>query len=152
MTHPDTLAARRRMLGYVRNRGVLDADSGALVLWTECGCGEWKADAEELSEDLMLLGVPHFTTITGPCQPPWRSASTRKPAARWEKVWITRGDLPHLLREIPSLHKTIDVTAMGDVERPIAIMRRADGRAYYAVGGEELGKVAGSPSGLGDFE
>jgi len=73
------------MLGYVRSRGVLDADAGALVLWTECGCGEWKADARELSEDLMLLGVPHYTTITGRCQPPWRSAATKKPAERWEK-------------------------------------------------------------------
>ena len=152
MTHLDTLATRRRMLGYVRNRGVLDTDAGALVLWTEWGCGEWKADAGELSEDLMLLGVPHYTTITGPCQPPWRSASTTKSAVRWEKVWIARGDLPHLLREIPSLGKTIDVTAMADVERLVAIMRGADGRAYYAVDGEELGKVAGSPSGLGESE
>jgi hypothetical protein len=152
MTHRDILVARRRILRYVRKRGVMDADAGALVLWTECECGKWKADAGDLSEDLVLLGVPHYMTITGPCQPPWRSVPTRKLAVPWEKVWIARGDLPHLLREIPSLRKTIDVTAMADVERPLAMMRRADGRAYYTVDGEELRRVNGSPTGLGDRE
>ena len=40
---------------------------------------------------------------------------------------------------------------MADMERPIVIRKRRDGRAFVAVDGEELGNVAGSPSGLGDL-
>jgi hypothetical protein len=148
----DATKARRRILGCVRNRGALDGDAGALVLWSEPDCGEWKASTEELIEDLMLLGVPHYTTITlTPCQPPWRSASTKVLPSRWEKLHITAGDLPLLLRELPSLRKVIDPATMAAVDRPVAMMRRRDGQLYYAVDGEMLGTVTGSPAGLGDF-
>lgn len=146
---PDVTAAKRRMLGYIRNRGVLDPEHGALVLWSEDGCGAWKADADELSQDLMLLGVPHYTTITGMCQPPWRSASTHEPPARWEKIWITRGDLPGLLAELPSLRKAIDLAALPDVRpEPGYLLREGNPAPVPVLDGELLGRVAGTPAGL----
>jgi hypothetical protein len=47
----------------------------------------------ELREDLMLLGVPHYATITGRRHPPWRSATAKAPACRWidPKSWSYPG-------------------------------------------------------------
>ena len=53
VSDPGRAAARIR--GCLKTRGEIVA--GGVVLWTEEGCGEWKADARELSEDLTLLSV-----------------------------------------------------------------------------------------------
>jgi hypothetical protein len=83
----DSARAAARIRGCLKTRG--EVVPGGVVLWTEEGCGEWKADARELSKDLMLLGVPHFATTTDRCQPPWRSAQTRESPAVWKKLGLS---------------------------------------------------------------
>lgn len=136
----DSVRAARRIRGCLGSRG--EVVPGGVVLWTEEGAGAWKADAGELSEDLMLLGVPHYSTHTGRCQPPWRSAATREPPCCWEKIWVVGEDFGRLVEAVPSLAK-LDVPP-AELPREVEIVRLEDGRAAYAVGGELLGKVAGS--------
>lgn len=59
-------AAQRRIVGVVRASGVLGLFG--LALWREANAGEWKASAEEIAEDLALLGVPH--TVVAASRPP----------------------------------------------------------------------------------
>lgn len=142
----DSVRAARRIRGCIGTRG--EIVPGGVVLWTEENAGEWKADAGELSEDLMLLGVPHYSTYTGRCQPPWRSEATKQLPCRWEKIWITGDDFGHLVEAVPSL---ADLEVPPPVPpRDVALARLPDGRAAFTVGGELLGKTAGSPH-LGDF-
>lgn len=128
---PDVRAAQRRMLGYLRNRGVLDG--AGLTLWSEHGCGEWKADARELSDDLVTLGVPHFVTDAGRVQPPWRSA-----ARRWEKTWVLWDDLPTLVRWLPSLGKQLAGVRRVDPPEVVLRMSRETGEASFVVSGERI--------------
>jgi hypothetical protein len=124
------------MLGYVRTRGRLDASG--LVLWTEEDAQVWKAGAGELSADLETLGVPHLGTITSLCQPPWRSARTKLPRARWVKLWIGWDDLPALVRWLPSLGKRAEVIS-AEERQPmpdVAVMiRKADGEVFFGLRG-----------------
>jgi hypothetical protein len=128
----------RRVLGCIKSSGVLE--DGDLVIWREEGCGEFKASALDLSEDLTALGVPHYTTITKRCQPPWRSAGTKLPPSRWEKVRIRRVDLPLLAAVAPSLAKLIGEPSgpAPEVNRDVQILRRADGSVFFEIHGEEM--------------
>jgi hypothetical protein len=137
----DSVRAARRIRGCLKTRG--QVVPGGIVLWTEEGAGAWKADSSELSEDLALLGVPHYSTHTGRCQPPWRSAATKEPPCRWEKIWIVGADFGHLAEAIPAL-AALEVPPP-EPPRDMAVVRLEDGRAGYAVGGELLGKTVGSP-------
>lgn len=56
---PEVRAAQRRVVSTVTSSGVLNTDR--LALWREVGCGEWKATAAEIGEDLELLEVPYAT-------------------------------------------------------------------------------------------
>jgi hypothetical protein len=135
----DAIAAARRMRGYLANRG--EVVPGGVVLWTEDIAGEWKASALELSEDLQVLGVPHYTTITRRMQPPWRTPQTKLPPARWEKIWITGDDFAYLVQAIPSARRLDPPPLTGPPM--VAIKRRRDGSAFYAVGDEQLARIVG---------
>lgn len=100
---PDVRAAQRRVISTVRVSGVLNGDG--LALWREAGCGEWKATAAEISADLDLLEVPH--TIVTAARFPLANARTTQ-LRRGEEVRITRSDLTHLVRWMPSLRQSID--------------------------------------------
>lgn len=138
----DSERAARRIRGCMGAGGA--ACPGGVVLWTEQGTGEYKADAGELSEDLMLLGVPHFTTLTGRCQPPWRSAATKVPLARWEKIWFIGDDFQYLIAAIPTLAGLADQVEPLPEPLEVEVRLRSDGTAFYAVGGEQLANMAGS--------
>lgn len=50
-------AVQRRIVATVRVSGVLNQDG--LAMWRESGCGEWKATAAEIDQDLDVLEVPY---------------------------------------------------------------------------------------------
>ncbi len=133
----DSNRAAARIRACLKTRG--EVVPGGVVLWTEEGCGGWKADAQELSEDLTLLGVPHFATITARCQPPWRRAQTREPPAVWEKIWIVGDDFGHLAEVIPALAK---LNVPPAPPAPVEIRRFAE-EFGYAIEGEQLAWVVG---------
>jgi hypothetical protein len=137
----DSARAARRIRGCLGTRG--EVVPGGVVLWSEEGCGEWKADARELSDDLMLLGVPHYATMTRRCQPPWRTPQTKKLPAVWVKLWITGDDFGHLAEAIPSLGR-LEVPP-ADPPHDVTITRSG-----YVIEGEQLAWVVGSPN-VGDL-
>ncbi|WP_159050586.1 hypothetical protein [Streptomyces cellostaticus] len=89
-------------MSTITSSGVLNRDG--LALWREAGCGEWKATAAEIGQDLELLEVP-YTIVTAFRFP--LASSYNKPMRRGEEVRIARGDLTHLTRWMPSLKETI---------------------------------------------
>ncbi|MFF2404940.1 hypothetical protein [Streptomyces goshikiensis] len=99
----DERCAQRRIVATVRSCGVLNSDG--LAMWREADCGEWKATAAEIGRDLDLLGVPH-TIVTAYRFP--LANSWNKKMRRGEEVRIAGKDLPHLVRWMPSLKKSID--------------------------------------------
>lgn len=100
---PEVRAAQRRMVATVRVSGVLCRDG--LALWREVDCGNWKATAAEIGEDLDLLEVPHH--IVPAVRFPL--ANARNTALRkGEEVRVVRDDLPHLVRWMPSLGTSIE--------------------------------------------
>lgn len=99
---PEVRAAQRRIVSTITSSGVLNSDG--LALWREANCGEWKATAAEIGQDLELLEVP-YTTVTAFRFP--LASSHSKAMRRGEEVRIARGDLTHLVRWVPSLKETI---------------------------------------------
>lgn len=99
---PEVRAAQRRVVSTVTSSGVLNTDG--LALWREVGCGEWKATAAEIGEDLELLEVPYaiVTAFRFPL-----ASSYSKALRRGEEVRIARNDLTHLVRWMPSLKEPI---------------------------------------------
>lgn len=75
---PEVRAAQRRIVGTVRVSGVLNKDG--LALWREVDCGEWKATAAEIGNDLALLEVPH--TIVKSFRFPLANSWNKADAAR----------------------------------------------------------------------
>lgn len=100
---PQVRSAQRRMVATVRSCGVLNSDG--LAMWREADCGEWKATAAEIGQDLALLEVPH-TIVTAFRFPLANSYS--QAMRRGEEVRIARKDLTHLVRWMPSLKKSIE--------------------------------------------
>ncbi|MFF3991486.1 hypothetical protein ACFY0B_43955 [Streptomyces sp. NPDC001797] len=80
---------------------------GGLALWREEGCGEWKATAAAIAEDLALLDVPH--DIVRAFRYPLAKSRDKRPR-RGEEVRIDREDLTYLVRWMPSLQTHIDQT------------------------------------------
>jgi hypothetical protein len=70
-------------------------------------CGEWKATAAEIGQDLALLEVPN-TIVTAFRFP--LANSPNKAMRRGEEVRIARKDLTRLVRWMPSLKKSIGDT------------------------------------------
>ena len=99
---PQVRTAQRRMVATVRSCGVLSSDG--LAMWREVGRGEWKATAAEIDQDLALLEVPH-TIVTAFRFP--LANSYNQAMRRGEEVRIARKHLPHLVRWMPSLKKSI---------------------------------------------
>ncbi|MFE1190124.1 hypothetical protein [[Kitasatospora] papulosa] len=100
---PEVRAAQRRIVATVRVSGVLNQDG--LAMWRESGCGEWKATAAEIGQDLDVLEVPHV--IVSACRFPLANAHS-KALRRGEEVRIARKDLMHLVRWMPSLKKSVE--------------------------------------------
>lgn len=96
-------SAQRRLAATVRSCGVLNGDG--LAMWCEAGCGQWKATAAEIGQDLELLEVP-YTIVTAYRFP--LASSYSKAMQRGEEVRIAAKDLTHLVGWIPSLKKSID--------------------------------------------
>ncbi|MBX4178402.1 hypothetical protein [Streptomyces geysiriensis] len=96
-------SAQRRIVATVRSCGVLNSDG--LAMWREADCGEWKATAAEIGQDLDVLEVPH-TVVTAYRFP--LANSWNKRMRRGEEVRIEGKDLTHLVRWMPSLKKSID--------------------------------------------
>lgn len=100
---PEVRAAQRRVISTVRVSGVLNSDG--LALWREAGCGERKATAAEIGQDLELLEVP-YTMVTA-CRFPLANSRSEQ-LRRGEEVRIGRKDLTHLVRWMPSLKESVD--------------------------------------------
>ncbi|MET8289877.1 hypothetical protein ABZV80_32315 [Streptomyces sp. NPDC005132] len=98
-------AAQRRIVATVNASGALCA--GGLALWREADRGEWKATADEISADLVLLEVPHHVVKAFPYP---RAKSRSRLPRRGEEVRVDREDLAHLVRWMPSLQQHIDQT------------------------------------------
>ncbi|ANP51989.1 hypothetical protein J2Z21_008993 [Streptomyces griseochromogenes] len=99
---PEVRAAQRRIVSTVRVSGVLNNDG--LALWRETRCGEWKATAAEIGQDLQLLEVP-YTIVTAFRFP--LASSYNKAMRQGDEVRIVRNDLTHLVRWMPSLKESI---------------------------------------------
>ncbi|MFD4412459.1 hypothetical protein [Streptomyces sp. NPDC058475] len=99
---PQVRTAQRRVVATVRSCGVLNRDG--LAMWREADCGEWKATAAEIGQDLVLLEVPH-TIVTAFRFP--LAKSYYQGMRRGEEVRIARQDLTHLVRWMPSLKKSL---------------------------------------------
>lgn len=100
---PEVRAAQRRIVSTITASGVLNGDG--LALWREEDCGEFKATAAEIGQDLDLLEVPHqiVKAFRFPLANAWN-----KQMRRGEEVRIARKDLPHLVRWRPSLKESIE--------------------------------------------
>ncbi|WP_435260607.1 hypothetical protein [Streptomyces sp. 1222.5] len=66
-------------------------NSDGLALWREADCGEWKATAAEIGQDLTLLEVPH-TIVTAYRFP--LANSWNKKMCHGEEVRIAEGPSP----------------------------------------------------------
>lgn len=100
---PKRRAAQQRIVGTVNVSAVLGG--GGLALWRETDCGEWKATAAEIGDDLSALDVPH--QIVTAFRPPRANSRTLRPR-RGEEVRIATQDLAHLVRWMPSLQEHLD--------------------------------------------
>ena len=96
-------AAQRRIGAVIRSCGALSEDG--LALWREDGCAEFKASADELADDMAILGVPH--TIVPTTLPPLVSDRSRR-VRYGEEVRVATRDLSVLVAWIPSLQRPID--------------------------------------------
>ncbi|MFJ8494966.1 hypothetical protein ACIRBZ_42535 [Streptomyces sp. NPDC094038] len=96
-------SAQRRIVATVRSCGVLNSDG--LAMWREADCGEWKATAADIGQDLDQLQVPYqvVAAYRFPLANAWN-----KSLRRGEEVRIATKDLIHLVRWMPSLKKSID--------------------------------------------
>ncbi|MFB9466977.1 hypothetical protein [Streptomyces cinereospinus] len=96
-------SAQRRIVATVRSCGVLNSDG--LAMWREADCGEWKATAADIGQDLDQLQVPYqvVAAYRFPLANAWN-----KSLRRGEEVRIAAKDLIHLVRWMPSLKKSID--------------------------------------------
>lgn len=97
---PVVRSAQRRMMGYVRTRGVMAPDG--LTLWTEHGCGEWAASTDELIEDLETLGVSYSVRLAV-CRSPWAGPAWTQRQRRWASPHIATDDLPALAAYMPKV-------------------------------------------------
>ncbi|MDX2814242.1 hypothetical protein PV410_17015 [Streptomyces sp. PA03-5A] len=122
-------AAQRRIIGTVRACGRLGG--GGLGMWRERDCGEWKATAAEIADDLSLLEIPHQMVTA--FRPPLANSPTQKPR-QGEEVRVATADLRHLVRRMPSFQKWIDqVPDDAPGFEFVYCQPRADGMTFVAV-------------------
>jgi hypothetical protein len=132
-------SAKLRILGCLKTRSVEVA--GGVTLWSEQECTSWKADAEELSHDLALLGVAHYVTRTCIIQAPWRTPQTEVRACRWEKIWVLGDNFTRLADVLPGLTKLEIPQPDNEPETQLVVDRH--NYAFIAVDGEELIWIVG---------